>query len=121
MAVLQPSGHDFNAPSDIPYFHYSSEKQELLRISDALKDHRVTIAAYFADHEDSKERGNFIKGYFDNTYVEKILSSGQRVGYRAYDDVLTMWRGAYLSREMEVFMRWESVAASIYGMILMEQ
>ena len=121
VAVLQPSGHDFNAPSDIPYFHYSSEKQELLRISDALKDHRVTIAAYFADHEDSKERGNFIKGCFDNTYVEKILSSGQRVGYRAYDDVLTMWRGAYLSREMEVFMRWESVAASIYGMILMEQ
>ena len=118
---LQPSGHDFNAPSDIPYFHQRAEKQELLRISDALKDHRVTIAAYFADHEESKERGNFIKGYFDSTYVEKILSNGQRVGYRAYDDVLTMWRGAYLSRETEVFMRWESVAASIYGMILMEQ
>ena len=118
---LQRSGHDFNAPSDIPYFHQSAEKQELLRISDALKGHRVTIAAYFADHEDSKERGNFIKGYFDSTYVEKILSNGQRVGYRAYDDVLTMWRGAYLSRETEVFMRWESVAASIYGMILMEQ
>ena len=121
VAVLQPSGHDFNAPSDIPYFHYSAEKQELLRISDALKDHRATIAAYFADHEDSKERGNFIKGFFDNTYVEKILSSGQRVGYRAYNDVLTMWRGAYLSREMEVFMRWESVASTIHGMILMEQ
>ena len=120
-AALQRSGHDLNTPSDIPYFHYSAEKQELLRISDALKNHRVTIAAYFADHEDSKERGDFVKSYFDNTYVEKILASGQRVGYRAYDDVLDMWRGAYLSREMEVFLRWESVADTIYGMILMEQ
>ena len=119
--ALQPSGHDFDARSEIPYYHYSDEKQELLRISDALKNHRVTIAAYFADHEDSKERGNFIRSYFDNTFVEKILSNGQRAGYRAYDDVLTMWRGSYLSREMEVFMRWESVAASVHGMILMDR
>ena len=119
--VLQPSGHDFDARSTIPYYYHSAEKQELLRISDALKDHRVTIAAYFADHEDSKERGNYIKSFFDSTYVEKILANGQRVGYRAWDDVLTMWRGSYLSREMEVFMRWESVAASVYGMILMDE
>ena len=59
-------------------YHYSDEKQELLRISDPLKNHKVTIAAYFADHEDSKERGNFIRSYFDNTFVEKILSNGQR-------------------------------------------
>ena len=121
MMALQPSGHDFDARSEIPYYHYSDEKQELLRISDALENHRVTIAAYFADHEDSKERGNFIRSYFDNTFVEKILSNGQRAGYRAYDDVLTMWRGSYLSREMEVFMRWESVAASVHGMILMDR
>ena len=41
--ALQPSGHDFDARSDIPYYHCSAEKQELLRISDALKDHRVGI------------------------------------------------------------------------------
>lgn len=121
VASLEPSGHDFNARTDIPYYHYDAEKQELLRTCDALKNHRVTIAAYFADHEDSKERGNFIKSFYDNTYVEKILSNGQRAGYRAYDDVLTMWRGAYLSREMETFMRWESVASTIHGMMLMEQ
>ena len=118
--ALQHSGLDFNVPSKIPYYHYSAEKQELLRTCDALQNHRVTIAAYFADHEADKERGDYIKSFFDNTFVEKILASGQRVGYRAYDDVLTMWRGAYLSREMEVFMRWESVAATVYGMILME-
>ena len=118
---LQLSGHDFDARTDIPYYHYDEEKNELLRISYALKNHRVEIAAYFSDHEDRKERGNFIKSFFDNTFCEVILSNGQRAGYRAFDDLLTLWRGAYLSREQEVFMRWTSVADTIYGMILLEQ
>ena len=118
---LQNSHHDFNARTDIPYYHEDSEKTELLRVSDALKDHRTEIAAFFEAHEDRKERGDFIKGFFDNTYVEKILSNGQRAGYRAWDDVLDLWRGAYLSREKEDFLRWPSVADTIYGMILLDQ
>ena len=120
-AGLQNSHHDFDAHTDIPYYHEDSEKQELLRISDALKDHRAEIAAFFEAHEGRKERGDFIKGFFDNTYVEKILSNGQRAGYRALDDVLDLWRGAYLSREKEDFLRWPSVADAIYGMILLDQ
>ena len=120
-AGLQNSHHDFDARTDIPYYHEDSEKQELLRISDALKDHRTEIAAFFEAHEGRKERGDFIKGFFDSTYVEKILSNGQRAGYRAWDDVLELWRGAYLSREKEDFLRWPSVADTIYGMILLDQ
>ena len=93
----------------------------MLRTCDALKDHRTEIAAFFADHPGRRERGDFIKSFFNNTYVEMILSNGQRAGYRAWDDVLTLWRGAYLSREREVFMRWPTVADSIYGMILLDQ
>ena len=118
---LQNSHHDFNARTDIPYYYEDSEKTELLRVSDALKDHRTEIAAFFEAHEGRKERGDFIKGFFDNTYVEKILSNGQRAGYRAWDDVLDLWRGAYLSREKEDFLRWPSVADTIYGMILLDQ
>ena len=118
---LQNKHHDFNARTDIPYYHEDSEKQELLRISDALNGHRAEIAAFFEAHEGRKERGDFIKGFFDNTYVEKILSNGQRAGYRAWDDVLNLWRGAYLSREKEVFLRWPHVADTIYGMILLDQ
>ena len=118
---LQNSHHDFNARTDIPYYHEDSEKTELLRVSDALKDHKAEIAAFFEAHEGRKERGDFIKGFFDSTYVEKILSNGQRVGYRAWDDVLNLWRGAYLSREKEVFLRWPHVADTIYGMILLDQ
>ena len=118
---LQLSGHDFDARSDVPYFNNDNEKAELLRNCLALKEHRLEIATFFAENDDRRERGDFVKSYFDNTFVEHILESGQRVGYRAYDDVLTMWRGSYPSREKEVFMRWESVASAIYGQILMEQ
>lgn len=118
---LQNSHHDFDAHTDIPYYHEDSEKSQLLRVSDALKDHRIEIAAFFEAHEDRKERGDFIKGFFDNTYVEKILSNGQRAGYRAWDDVLDLWRGAYLSREKEDFLRWPHVADAIQGMILLGQ
>ena len=118
---LQIKHHNFNDRTDIDYFHEDAEKNELLRISDALKNHRVEIAAFFAAHEDRKERGDFIKSFFDNTYVEKILKDGQRVGYRAWDDVLCLWRGAYLTREKEVFMHWDSVAAHIYGMMILDQ
>lgn len=116
---LQLSGHDFNAPSEIPYYYAPDEQNELLRNCIALKDHRMDIATFFANHEDRKERGNYIKTCFDNTYVEHILESGKRVGYRAWDDVLNIWRGSYLTREKEVFLRWPTVADHIYGQILM--
>ena len=118
---LQLSHHDFDAPSSIPYYYHDAEKNELLRTSDALKEHRAEIAAFFAAHEDSEERGNFIRSFFNSTYVEQILSNDQRAGYRAYADVIVLWRGAYLSREMEEFMRWPQVADSIYGMMLLDQ
>lgn len=118
---LQLSHHDFNVSSDIPYYFQDAEKNELLRISDALKEHRAEIAAFFAVHEDSEERGNFVRSFFDNAFVEKILSNDQRAGYRAYADVLNLWRGDYLTREREDFMRWTQVADSIYGMMLLDQ
>ena len=120
-ADLQLSGHDFDARTEIAYYHQDAEKQELIRTSDALKDHRVTIAAYFADHEDRRERGNFVKSFFDGAPVEKALSNGQTAGYRAFDDLLHVWRGHQDSPEAEVYIRWPFVADTIHGMILTEQ
>ena len=118
---LKFSHHDFNARSEIPYYHEDSEKKELLRTCDALKDHRTEIAAFFAEHSDNKERGDFIKAFFDNTLIEKILENDQRAGYRAWDDVLHIWRGSWQKPEKEVYLRWPSVADTIYGMILLDQ
>ena len=120
-AHLQLSGRNGNFLWDVEFYHHDREKNELLRTSDALKDNRIEIAAFFADHPDSRERGDFVKSFFDNTFVEKILENGQRAGYRAYDDMLHIWRGAYMTREREVFCRWREVADRIYGMILLDQ
>ena len=120
-ADLQLSGYDFNAHTEIAYYHLDAEKQELVRTSDALKDHRVTIAAYFSEHEDRRERGNFVKSFFDGAPVEKTLSNGQTAGYRAFDDLLHVWRGQHDSPEAEVYIRWLFVADMIHGMILTEQ
>ena len=77
--------------SKVPYYHSDGEKNELLRTSNALKDHRTEIASFFTDHEDKNERADFIKTFFDNTFTEMILSNGQRAGYRAFDTVFMMW------------------------------
>lgn len=119
-AHLQLSGRNGNFLWDVEFYHHDREKNELLRTSDALKDNRIEIAAFFADHPDIRERGDFVKTFFDNTFVEKILENGQRAGYRAYDDMLHIWRGAYMTREREVFCRWREVADRIYGMILLD-
>ena len=81
----------------------------------------MTIAAYFADHEDRRERGNFVKSFFDGVPVEKTLSNGQTAGYQAYDDLLHVWRGHQDSPEAEVYIRWPAAADMIHGMILTEQ
>ena len=103
------------------FFHQDHEQNELLRTCDALRDYRVEIAAFFADHPDSRERGHYLKRFFNNTFIEQILESGQRVGYRAYDDMFHMWRGSFMTREREVYHRWSNVADHIYGMILLDQ
>ena len=118
---LQLSGRNGNFTWDVEFFHQDHEQNELLRTCDALKDHRVEIAAFFADHPDDRERGNYLKRFFNNTFTEQILESGQRVGYRAYDDMFHMWRGSFMTREREVYHRWRNVGERIYGMILMDQ
>ena len=116
---LQLSGHDFDVRSEIPYYYAPDEKNELLRNCTALKNHRKEIAAFFEVNDDRKERGDFIKSFFDETFVEHILENGERVGYRAYDDLLHIWHGSYLSRDKEDFIPWWRVASFIQGQMLL--
>lgn len=117
---LQLSGHDFDARPEKDYYYAPDAKNELLRNCIALNNHRKEIAAFFESDKDSKERGNYIKSFFDNTYVEHILNNGERVGYRAYDDVLHIWHGSYLSRDKEDYLHWWRVANAIEGQILLD-
>lgn len=113
---LQFSHRELN-PAVIPYFEDVSEKRELLLKSDALKKRQPEVAEFFAAHSALDERILFVKSLFNNTYTEIILDSGQRVGYRAYDDVLHLWRGPYTAREQEEYLRWEDTVSAIEGMM----
>lgn len=106
---LQPIAYDYINNSK-PYYDVPEERNELLKISYALRNHRKEIDTYFTEHENRADRSNYIKNFFDNTYSELILESGQRVGYRAYDDFLSIWRGGYPNREQEAFIPWDQVA-----------
>lgn len=120
-ADLQLSRHDWDKSTGIDYYYSPDEKNELIRTCEKLKDHRVEIATFFTENTNRDERGNFVKQFFDNTYIEQILESGQRAGYRAYDDCLHLWRGSYPSREKEDYMKWWLVADHIYGMMLLDR
>ena len=120
-ADLRLSGHNFNARSELPYFHNTDEKNEMLRTCSELREHHKEIAAFFEIHEDHEERGDFVKSFFlESEPVEHMLESGEKVGYIAYDDLLHVWKGSYNARESEVFLPWWSVANSIYGQILLD-
>ena len=103
--------------SDTPFYGDVAEKNELLRNSDAMKDHWEEIAAFFTAHEDNTERGDFIKAFFDNTLIESFLSNGQRAGYRAWDNALMIHRGSYMAPQKSAVMLWHEVATTIDAMI----
>ena len=103
----------------VEYFHQDYEKCELIKNSPALKDHRVEIAAYFRDHQDPKERGDFLMQFFDDKPQEFILSNGVTAGYKAYKNRVHLWRGSFDSRERDCYLPWWSIANHIKGMILM--
>ena len=103
----------------VEYFHQDYEKCELIKNSPALKDHRVEIAAYFRDHQDPKERGDFLMQFFDDKPQEFVLSNGVTAGYKAYKNRVHLWRGSFDSRERDCYLPWWSIANHIKGMILM--
>lgn len=121
------SGLDFSnySPNDprgrIDYFYEDREKRELIRTSPALKDHRVEIAAFFASHQEVKERCDFIKGFFSNEVYETVLTNGQPAGYRAYDDLLRLFRGTSDAPEQEDNIRWSSAVNMIDGMMALHE
>ena len=107
--------------SQIDYFYQDDEKRELIRTSPALKDHRVEIAAFFASHQEVKERCDFIKSFYSNEVYETTLSNGQAAGYRAYDDLLRLFRGSSDNPEREDNLRWSYIASVIEGMMVMHE
>lgn len=63
--AVGPTGLKFShrerAPSTIPLYSSSAEKEQIMRDSDALKNSHGEVAAFFSDNADAGKRADFIK------------------------------------------------------------
>ncbi len=76
---------------------------------DDLKSPKKEIQNYFREHYDQNERAEYLKSVYPDRYTELIVDN-TRIGYKATDDGLLMWEGAYLSRTKESVFSWGIVA-----------
>ena len=76
---------------------------------DDLKSPKKEIQNFFREHYDQIERANYLKSVYPDRYTELIVDN-TRIGYKATDDGLLMWEGAYLSRAKESVCSWGIVA-----------
>ncbi len=76
---------------------------------DDLKSPKVEIQNFFLEHYEQNKRAEYLKTVYPDRFTELIVD-GTRIGYRATDDGLLMWEGAYLSRTRESVFSWGIVA-----------
>ena len=106
---LQTEG---NPPSEnLRFAQEHMEIQKGILCSDEFLIHkRPEIAGYFAMEPDAGLQAEYFKNCFRiGEYTEFYIGEGglTRVGCRADEDGLTMWKGKYLSREAEARISWE--------------
>ena len=72
---------------------------------DDLKSPKQEIQSFFREHPEQNKRADYLKSVYPDRYTELIVD-GTRIGYKAMDDGLLMWEGAYLSRTRESVFSW---------------
>jgi hypothetical protein len=86
----------------LPFFHSTPLINELLRSTPHLKATKQEIVDFYAVHEDSNERTEYIKNIFNNDYTELIVNGDNRVGYKTYQNVLHLLEGSNAARTHRV-------------------
>ena len=79
---------------------------------------RPEIAGYFQSEQDAVLQTEYLKNSFRMEEFTELYIGDERVGYRADEDGLTMWKGNYLTREAESRMSWEDARYQIPGQFL---
>ena len=103
----------------LPFFGEDKDIKSLLLSTPHLKAEKKEIQAFLESHEDKEERTAYIKSIFNHEYTELTLEDGRRVGYKAYQNVLHMWEGSYLSRTSQAYYDWGILAGYFDGMRLL--
>ena len=82
------------------------------------KHKRQDIFNYFQAHQNLAERTEFLKGSYNDIWVEVLAGTDKvRVGYHAEQDGLLMWEGSYLSRTSESVFSWSVVTEMTEGLM----
>ena len=76
---------------------------------DDLKSPKKEIQNFFRENYEQNKRAEYLKAVYPDRFTELIVD-GTRIGYKAMDDGLLMWEGAYLSRTKESVFSWGIVA-----------
>jgi len=83
---------------------------------DDLKRSKYEIEQFFLAENDAMKRAAFLKETYPDRYTELIVD-GKRIGYKAMDNGLLMWEGAYLSRTKESVFSW-GLTAELTGQLI---
>lgn len=76
---------------------------------DDLKSPKKEIEDFFWEHYEQNKRAEYLKAVYPDRFTE-LMVDGTRIGYKATDDGLLMWEGAYLTRTKESVFSWGIVA-----------
>ena len=117
LTTEEPSeaGSDENA---LPAFLDTHLIEAILLDDGGRKHKRQDIFNYFQAHPNLAERTEFLKGSYNDIWVEVLAGTDKvRVGYHAEQDGLLMWAGSYLSRTSESVFSWGVVTEMTEGLI----
>ena len=76
---------------------------------DDLKSPKKEIEGFFREYYEQNKRAEYLKSVYPDRLTE-LMVDGTRIGYKATNDGLLMWEGAYLSRTKESVFSWGVVA-----------
>jgi hypothetical protein len=105
----------------LPFFHSTLLINEILRSTPHLQATKQEIVDFFAAHEDSKERSEYIKGIFNNDPTELLIGADQRAGYKTYQNVLHLWEGSFSEKTAQSYYDWGVIAGHFASMILLNE
>ena len=86
---------------------FTDLKKGILCFDKHLIHKRPEIAGYFQIEQDARLQTDYLKNSFRMEEFTELYIGETRAGYRADEDGLTMWKGNYLTREVETRISWE--------------
>lgn len=100
--------------SKVPIFDDEDTISKILNNAPSVLKYEKLLEVYnkFNNTEKSIE---YIKNTLGDAYTEYEIEENQRVGYKAYENGLLLWKGKYLQRTEECFVDWDTVPEYLFA------